>query len=191
MKDRDDYNSDFDMWIDMCDEMDKTSGYHPPREDLQPQPSAFAADVLGLKANQTRSQDAFYDYLDSGDSFEDDMPAPYDDPHGAEVDQEALFQEEKVQNPIYPDSVGPDNEGPKPAWVDETLLKEIESLKNRLFKVENAMARMGQGKKWTAKPIREDNRLMGEIKSLKTRIDRLSNQIGVTDEPSPWQIKRD
>lgn len=187
MKNRDDYDSDFDMWIDMSDEMNKTAGYHPPVEEPQPQPSAFAADVLGINA-----QDTFYDYLGDEDKFQNDDVSGYDDPYYAQdVEQDMVLQEEKIQNPIYPDSVGPDNKDPKPAWVSDNLLKEIEALKNRLFKVENAMARMGQGKKWSEKPIREDNRLFGEIKSLKNRIDRLSNQIGVKDEPSPWQIKRD
>jgi len=92
---------------------------------------------------------------------------------------------------VYPDSVGEDGVNPKPAWVNKDLLKEVESLKNRLFKVENAVARMGQGKKWSAKPIKEDSRLMSEIKALRNRIEKVSSQLGIKDEPSPWQIKRD
>ncbi len=49
---------------------------------------------------------------------------------------------------------------------------------------------MGQGKKWSEKPIREDKRFLDEIKSLRNRIERVSSQLGIEDEPSPWQIKR-
>jgi hypothetical protein len=151
------------MWSDLWDEM-QSAGVHPESERFQPSP--FAADVLS-----TTAQDTYYDYFDS---------------------EPELLQEEKIPNPVYPDSIGADQDGPKPAWVNENLLKEIESLKKRLFAVENRVARMGQGKKWSEKPVNGDDKgLMSEIQSLRKRLDKVSNQLGIKDEFLPWQIKRD
>lgn len=173
MSEHKDYRTEIDDWAAMWDEM-QASGVHPAPE--KPKPSPFAADVLGMRA-----QDTYYDYFDSQDDY-----APAEDDEG-------LLQEEKTPNPVYPDSVGPDNEGPKAAWVNEKLLKEVEFLKKRLFQVENKMARMGQGKKWTEKAVvqGDGDKLMSEIRALRKRIDRVSNTLGIKDEPSPWQIKRD
>jgi hypothetical protein len=170
-----DYRSDLDMWVDMWDEMQKCS-YHPKPEKVQPAP---------YSSGKT-SQDTYYDYFDAQDD-----PQPQDDYQSQE--DEGLLQEDRSQNPVYPDSVGKDSDGPEPAWVSESLLKEVESLKNRLFKLENQMARMGQNKKMGEKKVRSlnDKGLYSEIKSLRSRIDRVSNELGIKDEPSPWKIKRD
>lgn len=160
-----DYRSDIDMWADMWDEMQKDPVTNPPIQ--KPQPSPFAKEVLGTKA-----QDTYYDYFDSEDLLQEDTRTP---------------------NPVYPDSVGPDNEDPQAVWVNESLLKEIESLKNRLFKLENKMARLGQGSKLAEKKTHGmfDKSMFSEIKALRSRIDRVSSQLGIKDEPSPWKIKRD
>lgn len=164
---QEDYRTEIDQWADMWDEMQQDPVVNPPME--KPQPSPWAAEVIGTKA-----QDDYYDYL------------------GAEE----LFQEEskttKTPNPVYPDSVGADNQGPKPAWVNEGLLKEVESLKNRLFKLENQMARMGQAKKPATGKVHSstDKGVFSEIKAIRDRLDRVSDQLGIKDEPSPWQIKR-
>ncbi len=160
-----DYRAEIDQWAAMWDEMEK-SNIHPKVE--KPKPAPYSG------GNTAR--DTYYDYFDSEDQF-------------AEEEGEALLQEEKTPNPVYPDSQGVDQDQPAPVWASEKLLKEVESLKNRLFKVENAVARMGQGKGWTLKPVRENSRLMSEIKSLRSRIDKVSSQLGIADEPSPWEIK--
>lgn len=158
-----DYRSDIDQWADMWDEMQEDLGINPPIQ--KPQASTFNSEPLDSKA-----QDVYYDYLDS----------------------EELLQEEKVPNPVYPDSVGPDQENPKPVWVNENLLKEVESLKDRLFKLENQMAKMGQGKKFSEKVHSfGDKSMFAEIKALRDRIEKVSSQLGIKDEASPWQIKRD
>lgn len=189
MSNKPDFRTDLEQWSDMWDQMN-ASGVHPRPEQLQPQSNSFTAN-----ADSSKTQDTYYDYLDSEEQFQDDGDQySQDDFDPNQYADEGLLQEsdnKKSQNPVYPDSAGPDNEGPKPAWVNEDLLKEVEALKNRLFKVENSMARMGQGKKWTEKPIREDSRLMGEIKSLRQRIEKVSSQLGIQDEPSPWQVKKD
>lgn len=163
MSTHNDYRTDIDQWADMWDEM-QSSGVHPEME--KPQPAPYSPGVT--------AQDHYYDYFDS------------------EVDEE-LLQEEKTPNPVYPDSVGPDCCNPKPAWVKEDLLKEVESIKKRLFQVENQMARLGQGKKWSEKPVLQngDKSLMSEVKKLRERLEKVSSKLGVEDEPSPWQIKRD
>jgi hypothetical protein len=166
-----DYRSEIDQWADMWDEMSQDSVINPPMQ--KPEPSPWASQVLGLGSSESENpaQDSYYDYLDS----------------------EELFQEEKTPNPVYPDSVGPDQNGPKPVWVDEKLLKEIEGLKTRLFKVENQMARMGQGKKLAEKKVHSfnDKSMFAEIKAIRDRIEKVSSQLGIKNEPSPWQIKRD
>jgi hypothetical protein len=155
-----DYRSEFEEFVDMWAEMEADSVVNPPIQ--KPEPSAFSPDVSG-----ERAQDTYYDYLDS----------------------EELFQEDCMPNPVYPDSVGKDQDDPKSVWVNGSLLKEVEALKNRLFKVENQMARMGQGKKFSEKVHRpDDKRLFAEIKAIRERIDRVSNELGIKNEPSAWHM---
>lgn len=106
---------------------------------------------------------------------------------------EELMQESKSQNPVYPDSVGADSENPSAAWVDENLLKEVETLKKKLFSVENKMAEMGGGKNWQKKALTSDGdkKLMTQIESIRKSIEKVSNKLGVKNEPSPWTIKKD
>jgi archaellum component FlaC len=88
-------------------------------------------------------------------------------------------------------TVGPDSETPEPVWVNDKLLSEIEKLKERLFKVENEMARMGQGKKASEKPVDDDGKkLMDKIESIRKEIEDVSSKLGVKDEPSPFKIKK-
>lgn len=146
------------MWADMWEEMEK-SNVHPKAEKPQPAPFSGGRTV----------QDHYYDYFDSENSPE-------------------LIQEDRVQNPIYPNSVGDDQDNPKPAWVNEALLKEIKSLKARLFKVENAMARLGQGKKHDPNKVHDmfDKSMFSEIRSLRDRIEKVSSLLGIEDEPTPY-----
>jgi hypothetical protein len=163
MSDHEDYKSEIDSWADMWDEM-QNKGIHPQPE--KPKQSEFASKILS-----DEPQDSYYDSLDM-----------------SELIQEA---EEISQNPVRMDTVGSDNKQPEPAWVKEDLLSEIEKLKERLFKVENEMARMGQGEKISGKPI-EDNgqKLMAKIESIRKEIENVSNKIGVENDPSPFIIKK-
>lgn len=195
-----DYRSEIDQWADMWDEMQK-SNVHPPME--KPQPSPWAAEVLGTKA-----QDTYYDYLDAQDDYAPEPEESYDgeallaEQKKRRVQQQRQqpaarrrLREDKTPNPVYPDSQGNDNEQPQAVWVTDKLLQEVESLKKRLFAVENKMARLGQGKKFSEKAViqgSEDGKaLMSEIKNLRKRIDRVSSSLGIKDEESPWQVKRD
>lgn len=158
-----DFRSELEMWCDLWDDAQE-EGVHPPVPQAKP---TDLGDFQGDSA-----QDDYFDYLDL---------------------ESGLIQEEKVQNPIYPDTAGPDSDK-GPVWVKEDFLKEVESLKNKLFSVENKMAQLGGDKKWSEKAQNmqsSSDKLMSEIKSLRKRLDHVSSQLGIKDEPSPWEIKRD
>jgi hypothetical protein len=166
MNDYTDYKQDIDKWADMWDEM-QDKCIHPDLE--KPKLSAFASSVL-----EDKPSDSYYDYLET---------------------EEELFSEEKdvitTQNPVRMDTVGPDQEYPDPSWNKEDFLNEIEKLKNRLFDLENKLARMGQGKKFSETPINvNDKKLIKKIENIKDQINSLSNELGVKDDPSPYKVKK-
>lgn len=164
MSENNDYKSEIEMWADMWDQAQEDN-VHPPSDP--PQPSEFANSVMGDSA-----QDAYWDYID--------------------VEEQLLSEERKTPNPVYPDSVGPDHKTTPAAWVNEDLLKEIESLKEKLFKVENEMAKMGVGDKLEQKTKNSDhNKAMTEIESLRKRIEKVSSKLGIDHEESPWVVKED
>jgi hypothetical protein len=160
-----DFRSELEMWCDLWDDAQK-QGVHPET------PKPKSKDV-GFSGNT--AQDHYFDYLDSESEVE-------------------VLQEESSPNPVYPDSVGPDSEL-KPKWVREDLLKEVESLKSKLFEVENKLAKLGAGKKLAEEPVSQmkpsGGDLMTQIESLRKKIEKVSSHLGIEDEPSPWEIKRD
>ena len=161
MSNHENYKSEIDTWADMWDEMQDKS--------VNPQ------------AEKPKQSDAAFNFF--GDEPTDNS---YD------IDSEALLQESEdtVQNPIRMDTVGSDNKQPKPVWVEENLLSEIEKLKKRLFKIENKMARMGQKEKFTQDPVHDDGKkLMDKIESIRNDIEEVSNQLGIQNDPSPFKIK--
>lgn len=161
-EDYNDYRSEIEMWADMWDQAQEDD-VHPTPEP--PQPSEFAASILGDDA-----QDAYWDYID--------------------VEEQLLQEDRKVPNPVYPDSIGPDHGTTPAVWVNEDMLKEIESLKEKLFKVENDMAKMGVGEKLEQKAKEsDDGKLMSEIESLRKRIEKVSSSLGIGHEESPWVVK--
>ena len=93
--------------------------------------------------------------------------------------------ERHIPNPVYPDSVGKDQDAPKPAWVNEDMLKELEELKEKLFKLENKFA-INSGD--FVKQNTEDKKAMSQIQSIRKQIDQVSDSLGVKDEPSPWVV---
>lgn len=163
MSDYENYKSEIDSWAELWDEM-REKGVHPEAE--KPKQSEFAAKILGDDPADT--------YFDS-------------------LDNDALLQESEdtVQNPVRMDTVGPDNKQPESVWVDEDLLSEIEKLKDRLFKVENEMARMGCGDKVAQEPVKvDDKKLMTKIESIRQEIEDISSKLGIKNEPSPFRIKK-
>jgi hypothetical protein len=158
------FRSDLEMWCDIWDDTVE-QGIHPQSQSPQ-------AKDTSLSSNS--AQDDYFDYL------------------GSDIESESdLLQEDKIPNPIFPDSAGPDS-SKGPAWIKEDLLKEVESLKNKLFDVENKLAKMGCDTKWTEKVVQtDDKKLMSEIESLRKKLEKVSSHLGIEDEPSPWEVKRD
>lgn len=161
----DNNNDDYRAEIEMWADMwdqAQEEDIHPAPE--APQPSEFAASVLG------DDQDPYWDYVDG---------------------EEQLLQEQNTPNPVYPDSVGKDSKT-DPVWVKDDFLKEVETLKDRLFKVENQMAKMGVTDNSNQKPLQGvDSKLMSEIESLRKKIDQVSDNLGIKNEKSPWVVKND
>ena len=178
MSNTDDIRADLEYWGNMWDELQGETPNTP--SVAHPQERKKIGDYL--------NDDEFHQELDDAQSsFQTSQDVYHDYNH------DELLQEEKSQNPIYPDSVGPDHENTPARWVDENLVKEVESLKEKLFSVENRLAKqMGGGEKWVEKAHDPDySKFMSEIESLRDRIGKVSNNLGVKDEPSPWEIKRD
>lgn len=165
----DDVRAELDMWGDMWDEIQE-KGIHPEIEPVKPT-SPDEPFAIG-----SRTQDYYYDSLET--DFDPEEPQ--------------ILQEDKSPNPVYPDSIGPDHTTTPAVWASEELLKEVEKLKGQLFDVENRMAKMGGGEKWSEKTHHpDDKKVMGEVESLRKRIEKVSSQLGIEHEPSPWEIKRD
>lgn len=159
-----DLKSDIEMYADMWDEIE--SG-QPPAKPLQ-------SDKQGGTGT---TQDFYYDYLD-------------------DTEGEKLLTEKEsltTPNPVYPDSAGPDFTTTPPVWASEELLTSVKDLKNKLFDVENRLAKeMGGGEKWHEKAHDPDHKkTMVEIESLKQRIEKVSSTLGTDHERSPWVVKRD
>lgn len=161
----DDTRLELDMWQDMWDEMEDGNSHSSPQNIIPQEENPV---------NVSTAQDCYYDFLDME--------------YGTGPE---LLQENKSQNPIYPDSQGPDHTTTPAVWVTEEIVKEVEELKNKLFEVENKLARkMGGDNEWVEKAYDPDNKkLMSEIDSLKKRIEKVSSNLGIKDEPSPWKIK--
>lgn len=163
MSEHKDFRSDLENWAQIWAAMEN---------DSQPEDSDAG------NATSDKPQDTYYNYLDSEMDFGD-------------YEYEGLIQEDRSANPIFPDSVGPDYKQPKPEWVDEHLLDEIEKLKNQLFRVENEMAKMGQGKKFSEKAMNYDGKsLMKEVESIRKRIETVSNHLGLGENDTPYDTKR-
>jgi hypothetical protein len=166
------------MYADMWDEIE--SGM-PPTKPLQPD----------KQAGTGTTQDFYYDYLDDTEGEE---PQVLSEPQ-ASSEPQVLTEKESftTPNPVYPDSAGPDFATTPPVWASEELLTSVEDLKNKLFDVENRLAKeMGGGEKWHEKVHDPDHKkTMDEIESLKQRIEKVSSTLGTDHERSPWVVKRD
>lgn len=159
-----DYRSELDDWLEMWSQASKEGTVKDEPKVEHP--------GLSSDGDTETTQDLYFDYLDS------------------ELLQE---EEQHIANPIYPDSVGPDAFNTPPVWANEDVLKEIQTLKDKLFDVENKLAaKMGGDKKWQEKAyISEDGKLMAEIESLRKQVEKISSVIGIENEHTPWVVKRD
>ena len=158
------FRSELEMWQDLWDDA-QDQGVHPSATPAKADVSSFSGDS---------AQDDYFDYL------------------GSEID-DGLLQEDKIPNPVYPDSVGPDSDMDA-QWVKEDFLKEIETLKNKLFAAENKLAKLGAGNKISETPVSQvkptDDKIMAQIQSFRKQLEKVSNHLGIEDEASPWEIKR-
>ena len=107
---------------------------------------------------------------------------------------EGVLNEDNTPNPVFPDSVGVDQTQPEARWVNEDLIKQVKGLKDRLFKVENELAKLGNKRKIIEKPvemeINKNKPAMSKIAELRKQIDVLSNELGIKGEPSPWKTPK-
>lgn len=152
---------------DYRSEFDVWVGMWDELQKEYPEPESPKTVVPATEDDSVR--DLYYGYLD-------------------ESEPTVLSEEKKFVNPVYPDSVGPDNETTPPAWTNEDIVKKITELKDRLFKLENDFAsQMGGGKKWKEKS--EDStksKSLSKIEKLKKEIDKLSDSLGTEHEAKPW-----
>lgn len=163
-----DYRAELEQWANMWDEVQERDG--PPEADKQEPGNGFGS-------NQT---------LGFGSSVGDEAPDMPDaqDLYYSCLDDDILSEENKTPNPVYPDTIGPDHETTPSVWVSEEIVKEITTLKDKLFEVENKLARMGGDEKWAEKAQDDPDQgnLLGEIKSLREKIEKLSSTLGTEHE---------
>jgi hypothetical protein len=183
----DDWKSDIDDWTDMWDEMQE-HGVHPP--------SAPKAEIAVWDEKDTNIHDMYYTYVADLAEKEGQQAQPYRH-HIQQAQEDDLLQEQssnRIPNPVYPDSVGPDYKTTPPVWASEQILSEIQSLKDRIFELENNLAALGQKKQqWQEKAITQKSPvpISKELERLRDEIERVSNRLGIEHEPSPYVVRRD
>lgn len=163
-----DHREEFEDWVNMWDQAQKDNIF-PEDPKLAP------------------GRDSDDDY------FEED---PYDQycsnlDRMAEED-EAVLHEGKTPNPVYPDSVGKDQDFPQASWTNTKAIKEVLDLKKQLYEVECKMnSQDAGGKKWQLKPLQtNDKKLWNQIESIRKRIDTLSDTLGIDDSDGPlWKFQ--
>jgi hypothetical protein len=163
-----DHRDEFDNWCNLWDKAQQDGVF--PVEEEKPE-----AELPAFLREPEVESDPYYDYLDS--------------------DMEGLIQEstqkssksKKSANPIYPDSVGKDQEPSNP-WLRNNLFERVSELKQRLYDIECKFnTESAGGKKWVEKAefnnFRENKKLLTQIDSLRKQIDDLSDTLGIQDEP--------
>jgi hypothetical protein len=182
----DDWKSDIDEWADMWDEMQENKS-HPP--------AAPKAEIAVWDEHENNPHDIYYSYVNELAHQERDnknQPQPYAG-HIQQV-QDGLLQEQddRTPNPVFPDSVGPDHETTPPVWTSEHILSEIKGLKDKIFDLENDLAKLGQKDQWQEKvvPQTTPTPISVELERLRDEIEKVSSRLGVEHEPSPYVVKR-
>jgi hypothetical protein len=94
--------------------------------------------------------------------------------------------ESKTLQPIPTDTIGPDNEAPKPVWTEKGPIEEVEKLKLRIHELECKLnAKEAGGKKWVESPQDwEDKKMFSQIQTLRSNLDDLSDLLGLQHEPA-------
>ncbi len=103
---------------------------------------------------------------------------------------ELLKEEEKSPsldppNPVQPDSLGKDQDHPKPQWVDNDGYKEFQDMKQKLYDLECKLgSKDSKDVKWN-EPIThapENQDVIDQIETLKKRMDDFSDKFGLDGE---------
>lgn len=189
-----DTRDDFDTFQDLCDLWDQASRSDEFKKAAAPKPQTSQVPSGFLNVA---------DDFSSEDIPEDD---PYWDYHSVST-EEGLLSESKLRklseekkpepaaNPIWPDTIGKDQDFPNPVWNTTDAFKTIEELKKRLYDAEcKAGDKDAGGKKWHSEPVTtEDKSLWSEIESIRKQIDELSDTLGLKDDPNSkattWSFK--
>lgn len=164
------YCNELQDWEDMWQAAQEDKDFQPePKTQESPMPIQ-------------NSQDVYLHYLDIMQNSSEESG-----------EDEGLLQEDKTPNPVYPDSVGPDAEKPEPVWNSEDAFKEVEDLKNKLFELENKMAELGGVPKEPrgAQTMKFGEEITSEMKKLREKLEQISSNLGIKNEPSPWEVKKD
>lgn len=161
-------HEEFAHWQELWDTASSSGDFHVNDKEL---PTAAQSD---LTANVT-TQDYYWNNLN---------------PNEPEILNE---EDKKTSNPIHPDSVGKDQEQPKPSWVKEDLLEAISEMKRKLYDLEVKLGNEDAGNgEWVEKCHHPDGqKIVSQIENLKKEIDDLSDRLGQEDEPSvsQWTVK--
>ena len=168
--------NDLDNWQDMWDQALEKGIFPEPEESQEP---GFSGGFGTIKDTGTPDGFGTIKGLEEPDSARKDHQNNSED---------ELLQERKIPNPVYPDSLGPDHENPKPVWTDEKLFKELEDARLKLHDLSVKLAeRIGADGKVIEKPHDQMNVFPAkEIEDLQDKIEKLSSSFGIKDEPSPY-----
>lgn len=167
----------FDAWLSDWDKARQTKDFQAKEQPI-PDEELGSGFGFGLVSSNggggpRDAQDDYWNYLAGG---------------------EELLQEDETPNPVYPDSVGKDQDKPKAAWVDNNVIEEIQNLKKKLYELEVKLnANDAGGKKWAEKAqllepfSKETGKFQQQLAEMKKKIDELSNSLGTESEPSVSQ----
>lgn len=159
------------LWDKACED-----GLFKDAQKSQPSTTSF----LGLGTSGSSFDDApFQDVVMDTDLIQERVGDPYFDY------MKMLLETSKAANPVYPDSIGKDQDAPKPAWVDEKAMEAVEKLKKELYELECKLnTEDAGGKKWVEKCHHpKDQKVWSQLEGLRKKIDNLSDNLGLKNEP--------
>lgn len=142
------YRSELDDWTELWDIAQEMDGFENEKK-VDPSPIGDGVD--------DSHQDTYWNFVDFQQLNENDgvnAPDPF----------------------IHRGTKGPD-EKLDPLWVKEDLLKDITSLKDQLYSVENKLAGFKTNKDVPETTDKEDD-LYSQIESMKEKINNLSDKLG-------------
>lgn len=139
----------------------------------QPRTTSFLG--LGTSGSGQSQEDIFMD----ADLIQERAGDPYFDY------MKMLLETDQAANPVYPDSIGKDQDAPKPAWLDQKAMEAVEKLKKELYEIECKLnTEDAGGKKWVEKCHHpKDQKMWSQLESLRKKIDNLSDNLGLKNEP--------